>query len=70
MRLVALGLIGTVFLIGCETVISSCPSLKEYSKEEQARVADELDALPEGSALAGFIADYGVTRAEIRACRN
>jgi len=41
----------------------------EYSREFQARAADELDLLPEGSAIAEMLADYGVMRDQARACR-
>ena len=66
-----LGLIGLAFLSACATVVSdTCPTLFDYSETEQARAADELDVLPEGSALAVLIGDYGVVRNEIRACRG
>ncbi|MGI3212547.1 hypothetical protein ACROSR_15685 [Roseovarius tibetensis] len=39
-----------------------------YSQEEQARVADELAALPEGAAIIEWLADYAVLREQARAC--
>jgi len=45
-----------------------CPPVVEYSREFQARAADELDLLPEGSAIAEMLADYGVMRDQARAC--
>ena len=39
-----------------------CPPVVEYSREFQARAADELDLLPEGSALAEMLANYSVMR--------
>jgi len=64
-------LIATAFLNACATVVSdTCPTLFDYSEAEQARVADELDALPEGSVIARLVGDYGVVRNEIRACRG
>jgi len=41
----------------------------EYTRELQARVADELDLLPERSAIAEMLADYNVMRNQTRACR-
>jgi hypothetical protein len=57
---------------GCAAGASKpvCPSLFTYTPEEQARAADELDALPPDSMVATLVEDYGVVRAEIRACRG
>lgn len=67
----ALVLTGLVSLSACATVVSdTCPTLFDYSNAEQARAAEELDALPEDSALARLVGDYGVVRNEIRACRG
>jgi hypothetical protein len=41
----------------------------EYSREFQARAADELDLLPDGSAIAEMLSDYSVMRDQARACR-
>jgi hypothetical protein len=56
----------------CQTVGSEKPQptpveapripLKDYPPQLQSRVATELRALPEGSALAGFVIDYGQLR--------
>lgn len=48
----------------------ACPTLYTYDEEFQARAAAELEALPPGSALARIVADCGVVRNEIRACRG
>jgi hypothetical protein len=42
----------------------------EYSRVEQARVAAELAALPEGALIAGWLADYAVMRDQARACTS
>jgi len=42
----------------------------EYSRAEQARVAAELAALPEGVVIAEWLADYAVLRDQARACRS
>jgi hypothetical protein len=55
-------------LSGCAAPVSDAlPPLKKYPPEIQSRAADELDALPEGSVLAQFMADYAVLRAQIKA---
>lgn len=46
-----------------------CPPVVEYTRELQARVADELDLLPERSAIAEMLADYSVMRTQVRSCR-
>lgn len=45
-----------------------CPPVVEYSPEFQARAADKLDLLPDGSAIAEMLADYGVMWDQVRAC--
>jgi hypothetical protein len=39
-----------------------------YSQAEQARVAAEVAALPEGVAIAEWLADYAVLRDQARVC--
>ena len=71
-RRVALA-IATIWLSGCATVGSDgvatgCPPVVEYSREFQARAAEELALLPEGSAIAEMLADYAVMREQARSC--
>jgi hypothetical protein len=40
----------------------------EYSREFQARAADELDLLPKHSAIAEMLRDYAVMRDQARVC--
>ena len=74
MRQLAVLATAAISLTGCATVASEprvatvCPPVIEYSREFQARAADELDLLPEGSALAEMLADYSVMRDQARAC--
>ncbi|RSK34176.1 hypothetical protein EJA01_08610 [Rhodovulum iodosum] len=73
LRRVALGL-ATIWLSGCATVSSdggglgACPPVVEYSREFQARAAEELALLPEGSAIAEMLSDYAVMRDQARGC--
>lgn len=59
-------------LTGCGTGTSDvrpsmCGWLAEYAPAAQARAAEELDALPSGSALRVLAEDYGELRTRIRA---
>ena len=64
----------TSLLTGCATVDSNppiaivCPPVVQYSRALQARAAEELELLPERSAVAEMIADYSVMRDQARAC--
>ncbi len=74
-RLVALAL-ATSLLSGCATVGSdrvaqgTCPPVVEYSREFQARAAEELALLPEASAVQDMLTDYAVVRDQLRACKD
>ena len=63
------------FLTGCagvgsETPHGACPLVVEYSPAEQARVAEEITALPEGALIVGWMADYAVLREQARRCHS
>ncbi len=66
--------IATSLLSGCATdgsepgIATACPPVVEYTRELQARAADELDLLPEGSPIAEMLADYRVMRTQVRSC--
>ena len=66
--------IATSLLGGCATVGSetggsgACAPVIEYSREFQARAAEELALLPEGSAVAEMLSDYAVMREQARVC--
>jgi hypothetical protein len=49
-------------------IATVCPPVVEYSREFQARAADELDLLPEGSAIVELLRDFAVMRDQARAC--
>ena len=61
-------------LTGCATAgfeandVSTCPPVVEYSREFQARAAEELAALPNGSAVVEMLSDYAVMREQARMC--
>lgn len=68
--------IATISLTGCATVgsdgtgLKACPPVVAYDREFQARAAEELALLPEGSAVAEMLSDYSVMREQARVCRS
>lgn len=74
-RLAVLAIV-TISLTGCATgsseprIANVCPPVVEYTREFQARAADEVEVLPDGSAIAEMLADYSVMRDQARACRS
>lgn len=73
LRLAVLG-IATSLLSGCATVGSettgfrTCVPVIEYSQEFQATAAEELNTLPDGSAVSEMLTDYAVMRDQARSC--
>lgn len=59
----------TTLLTGCATGASSvvCPPLRDYTPEEQAQVADEIEAAPDEAFWPEMLTDYGGLRAQVRA---
>lgn len=66
--------IATSLLTGCATAgfesggVAVCPPVVEYSWEFQSRAAEELEMLPDGSAVVEMMADYAVMRDQARVC--
>lgn len=66
--------LATIWLSGCATGASdvgspgACPPVVEYSPEFQARAAEELAVLPEGSTIAEMLSDYAVMREQVGVC--
>jgi hypothetical protein len=65
----------TIFLSACAMVgsdapPSACPPVVNYSRPQQARVADEVARLPEGALIIGWLADYAVLREQAQACHR
>ncbi len=54
--------------VGFESPPRACPPVVEYSRTEQARVAEEVAALPEGAVSVEWLADYAVLREQTRIC--
>ena len=75
-RRLAVLAVAAISLTGCATVVSDprvatvCPPVVEYSRESQARAAEDLTLLQEGSAIGEMLADYAVMRDQARACQH
>jgi len=73
-RRLAVLVIVTSWLTGCATAgfetgsVAACPPVVEYSREFQARAAEELRGLSEDSAIAEMMSDYAVMRDQTRVC--
>jgi hypothetical protein len=50
--------------------IAVCPPAVSYGAAVQAKAAEEVEALPEDSAVAGLLSDYAVMRDQARACAS
>ncbi len=66
-------MIVTSLLSACATVSSErvtgvCPPVVVYSAAFQAKAAEEVQALPEGSTIAEMLSDYAVMREQARVC--
>ena len=46
-----------------------CPPVVEYTAADQARAADEVEALAEDAIVVRMLGDYAVLRDQARACR-
>ncbi len=44
----------------------ACPPVVEYSATDQARTADEVDALTKGAIVVRMLSDYGVLPDQVR----
>ena len=62
--------LAALLLAGCSTpdtvYMFRCPDLADYLPEVQAKAASEIEAMPPGAVIPGFIADYGMLRKKCR----
>lgn len=62
-----------LWLSGCATVSSEtrapCPPVVEYTGADQARAANEVEALPDGTVIVRMLSDYAVLRDQVRTCQ-
>ena len=66
-------LIAMLWLTACAMAGSEskapCPPIVDYTMADQARAADEVEALLEGAVIVRMLGDYAVLRDQARACR-
>ncbi len=61
-------LLGACATVSSERVVGVCPPVVEYDAELQARAAEQVQALPEGSMIVEMLNDYAVIREQARVC--
>ena len=61
-------LLGACATVSSELVVGVCPPVAEYDAELQARAAEQVQALPEGSMIVEMLNDYAVMRDQARMC--
>lgn len=61
-----------LWLSGCGMAGSDdrapCPPIVDYTMADQARAADEVEALPEGAVIVRMLGDYAVLRDQAQIC--
>lgn len=66
-------MIAMLWLTGCaiggSDARAPCPPVVDYPAADQARAADEVEALPESAVIVRMLGDYAVLRDQARACR-
>ena len=71
-RLAALVIVASLLsacaTVGSERATGVCPPVVEYDDGFQAKAAEEVQALPEGSAIVEMLSDYAVMREQVRGC--
>lgn len=72
LRLMLLAL-AVSLLAACVTANSDpacvCPPIKEYDREFQRKLADEIEAAPDNAIWPLVVQDYALIRNTVRACR-
>jgi hypothetical protein len=69
----AVPLVAMLWLSACamgdSDVQTTCPPVVNYSVADQARAADEVEALAAGAMIVRMLSDYALLRDQARACR-
>jgi hypothetical protein len=66
--MIVMSLLSACATVSSKPVAGVCPPVAEYDAGFQARAAEEVKALPEGSAVVEMLSDYAVMREQTRAC--
>jgi len=54
---------------GSDRLGQVCPPVVDYSAADQARAAEEVEEMPDGSVIVRMLSDYAVLRDQARTCR-
>jgi hypothetical protein len=60
--MIVTSLLSACATVNSESAIGVCPPVVEYDAEFQTRAAEDVQALPEGSAIVEMLSDYAVMR--------
>jgi len=66
--MIVTSLLSACATVGSERMTGVCPPVAEYDAGFQTRAAEEVKALPEGSAIVEMLSDYAVMREQARGC--
>ena len=55
-------------MVSSERITGVCPPVVEYDAGFEARAAEEVQTLPEGSAIVEMLSDYALMREQARRC--
>jgi hypothetical protein len=66
--LIVMLLLSACAMAGSDRPRQVCPPVVEYNTAEQARAADEVEAMLEGAVIAQMLSDYSVLRDQARTC--
>jgi len=66
--MIVTSLLSACATVGSERPTGVCPPVVEYDAGVLAKAVEEVQALPEGSALNEMLSDYAVMREQARGC--
>ena len=66
--MIVTSLLSACATVSSERVVGVCPPVVEYDAGVQTRAAEEVQALPKGSAIVEMLSDYAVMREQARGC--
>ena len=66
--MIVTSLLSACATVSSERIVEVCPPVVAYDTEFQTRAAEEVKALPEGSAIVEMLSDFAVMREQARGC--
>jgi len=68
--MIVMSLLSACAAVGSERATGMCPPLVVYDAGFQVRAAEDVKALPEGSAIVEMLSGYAIMRARARICNS